>query len=575
MDPRVASLAPKVAESFAVAANDPKAKEEFAPHKESDFSDEATKIEASVTSYLVEALRVLSLCAPVFPTKVNELISLIIKQMSDCTKPSGFAPTEVGAETTMVSAGRKNDETKNVKPKDAKQGPPEPPANRTGKNRKSIERASMPDKALEERSTFLQSFDACKESASNDVAIDQKKPGSLDSAISVLSESETDDQHKRKRTNDDMNTVADRIPKRPKSRDRAWNPHKMCAPRSDGGASYAAMKKYRSNSRSSSSPDHYGPFTSNRDRNMHYSYRENRFPNYYGEEQLEERNREDICFSVVLHRHKLWQRFLEYEPTTKCLPTDTYLVIVVVHEGSSNDWPFLLKKFHKEPLCDEGVKSFLSIKKIVLIPRPLGDNEMYYCISNLHVYQHGTLHLKSQQDLWFKEATKHISDVDVIEPGCPYENFEFGIRVRYRDPTDSSLSHLRELIPSIANAMDPASTGTTARKVPGISHGWTVNNPNEYKNNRWNMLGSICPSITNGKISELHPDDKDSIVSLVCEVIQEFSPCGIRETPFFHSDPAIRATRAYFARKLRKSLGSTTNGSQTLLSGRRFLYYFQ
>eukprot|EP00971_Amphidinium_carterae_P030942 608935-Amphidinium_carterae.1 len=60
---------------------------------------------------------------------------------------------------------------------------------------------------------------------------------------------------------DEMNTAADRIPKRPKSRDRAWNPHKMCAPKSDGGASYAAMKKFRSNSRSSSSPDHYGPFT--------------------------------------------------------------------------------------------------------------------------------------------------------------------------------------------------------------------------------------------------------------------------------------------------------------------------
>jgi hypothetical protein len=304
MDPRVASLVPNVAESFAVAANDPKAKEEFAPHKELDSSDEATKIKASVTSYLVEALHVLSLCAPVFPTNVNELISLIIKQMSDCTKLSGFAPTKVGAETTMVSAEQKNDET-NVKPKDAKQGPPEPPANITGKDRKSTERASMPDKALEGRSTFLQSFDACKESASNDVAIDQKKPGSPDSAISVLSELEIDDQHKRKRTDDDMNTVADRIPKRPKSCDRAWNPHKMCAPRSDGGASYAAMKKYRSNSRSSSSPDCYGPFTSNCDRDMHYSYRENRFPNYYGEEQLEERNREDICFSVVLHRHKL------------------------------------------------------------------------------------------------------------------------------------------------------------------------------------------------------------------------------------------------------------------------------
>jgi hypothetical protein len=38
---------------------------------------------------------------------------------------------------------------------------------------------------------------------------------------------------------------------------------------------------------------------------MHYSSRENRFSQYYGEEQAEETIREDICFSVVIHRHKL------------------------------------------------------------------------------------------------------------------------------------------------------------------------------------------------------------------------------------------------------------------------------
>jgi hypothetical protein len=163
---------------------------------------------------------------------------------------------------------------------------------------------------------------------------------------------------------------------------------------------------------------------------------------------------------------------------------------------------------------------------------------MYYCISNLHVYQHGTIHLKSPQDLWFKEATKHISDVDVIEPGYLYENFEFGIRIQYRDSSVSSLSCLRELIPSIADAMDPVSAGTTARKVPGISYGWTVNNPNEYKNNQWNMLGSIHPSITNGKISGLPPDEdiplsvwhvKSSRSSLLVEFVKHLSSIQTRQ----------------------------------------------
>jgi hypothetical protein len=151
LDPRVAPLVPKVADSFAIAANDPKAKKEFAPHKEPDSSDEGTKIDASVTSYLVEALRVLSLCAPVFPTDVNELISLIIKQMSDCMKPSGFALTEVSAETKMVSADQNIDDIdgNDGNPNHTKQADPELTAKRTRKDRKRAERASSPDKMLE------------------------------------------------------------------------------------------------------------------------------------------------------------------------------------------------------------------------------------------------------------------------------------------------------------------------------------------------------------------------------------------------------------------------------------------
>jgi hypothetical protein len=144
LDPRVAPLVPKVADSFVIAANDPKAKKEFAPHKEPDSLDECTKIKASVKSYLVEALCFLSLCSPIFPTNVNELISLIIKQMSDCTKPSGFALTEVSAKTKMVSADQNIDDIddNDRNPNHTKEGDPELTAKRTRKDRKQTERAS-------------------------------------------------------------------------------------------------------------------------------------------------------------------------------------------------------------------------------------------------------------------------------------------------------------------------------------------------------------------------------------------------------------------------------------------------
>jgi hypothetical protein len=76
------------------------------------------------------------------------------------------------------------------------------------------------------------------------------------------------------------------------------------------------------------------------------------------------------------------------------------LIVVATSEGS-DDWPVLLRKYHKHHLYLETVKAFLNIKKIVLIPRPPGDNKMCYCISNLLLYQHGALHLELEQAVWF------------------------------------------------------------------------------------------------------------------------------------------------------------------------------
>jgi hypothetical protein len=73
IDPSVAPLVPKIAESFAIVAKDPAAKEEFSAHTESD-AEEANCIDPSITTYLIQAIHVLSLSAPVYPTKVNKLM---------------------------------------------------------------------------------------------------------------------------------------------------------------------------------------------------------------------------------------------------------------------------------------------------------------------------------------------------------------------------------------------------------------------------------------------------------------------------------------------------------------------
>jgi hypothetical protein len=160
----------------------------------------------------------------------------------------------------------------------------------------------------------------------------------------------------------------------------------------------------------------------------------------------------------------------------------------------------LLKKYIDHENCDKAIKSFLSIKKNLLIPRPLGASIMYYCIANLHQWQHGILHLKSQQESWFEEATKHIKDLDVIKPGKSYRNKDLGIDICYKDPGWGALP-LRQLLPYIASERDTSSS--TVRKAPYLYCGWSTANPNEYKNKGSNILGSISPFVSVGGMKYL------------------------------------------------------------------------
>jgi hypothetical protein len=167
------------------------------------------------------------------------------------------------------------------------------------------------------------------------------------------------------------------------------------------------------------------------------------------------------------------------------------------------------------------------------------------------------LHLKSQQESWFKEATKHIADLEVIQPGKSYRNKDLGIDICYKDPGWGT-SPLRQMLPYIALEMDTSSS--TVRKVPCLSCGWSTANPNEYKNNRSNILGSISPFVSVGGIKYLEEKHKKDVVDLVCHVIEFFSPSGIHPTPFFHSDPIYNSMIIVLRRSktMPKALSSPT-----------------
>jgi hypothetical protein len=245
-------------------------------------------------------------------------------------------------------------------------------------------------------------------------------------------------------------------------------------------------------------------------------------------------------------------------PEIRCIPAETYLLVAITSSGSS-DALFPPERYKEaEVICkDKDFVSFLSIKKINLIPRPLNPSYMYYCIPNLHKWVRGSLHMNTSQEVYFKEATVHVQDIVYLPSGRNFWDRELGIEVKYRDKTPWKEPILRSLIPYVSNAMDPSTT--SGRPIPYLATGWTLSNCNEYKNNRVNILGSICPFVSDGGISSLHQNEKDKIIDLVCHVIGMFSPYGKQPYPFYHSDPGILQMRMEFALRFLSTLGNTSH----------------
>jgi hypothetical protein len=397
--------------------------------------------------------------------QVSEIILLIISVMPAQVEPSGFASTEVGAETSMVFTEndvssttedpRKTEPPAIYKEMEDRKMPAKPSCasqdkgddrNHDVTKMSMIEVQSDRKAPQEETGTVAsrESFTQVNYSDSSDSAV------SSDSRLSYTNS-------KRKATEDTHeNRLPDRIPKRQKY-------IKVMPPMRDSSHTSYSSKMMNVN-------DGYtGPFATTESTRI-------KAIGYYNPEEC----KSDISLKELLVRHSYWSQVLSYKPDSRCIPLETYLVVAVTCSGL-DDSPYVLRKFEGEEavIKDKDLKAFLSIEKLILIERPVGGCSMYYyCIPNLHKWMHGTLHIKSIQDRYFKTAINHITDLVTIRCGDHYKDQDLGIQIRYRDRLSYNEPSLRNMIPYVAQLMDPSS-GTT-RKVPCISWGWSTANPNEH-----------------------------------------------------------------------------------------------
>ena len=484
-------------------------------------------------------MRVLSLAAPVFGEQLSSIFPLIISCMSP-TEPSGFASTEVGAETSVASVEDKANDMIDTNIETSPFSRDSDVDERDKKMQATPEALCNEDRVEEGHS---KDESAAMTSVHKSASIAVSKNTTIDDASDSVDSNNSQPSKKRslkERDSDYIRNVLERIPKHQKQPFRFKS--RVLAPGYKDSAGYESRMFMASD-----------PFQ----RSMQIRTREERNRAY---SMTAEQQRESISLKDMLHRYEMWQDCLEYRPTTRCIPTETYLVIIITCNGPS-DAPFFLTKFQDyEEAKDSKFKEFLSIKKIIMIPRPLGDGYMYYRIPNLHKWLHGSLHYKSKQDILFRNATVHINDIVYVKPGQSYEEHDLGIKIIYQDRTHQDrveTPKIRELIPYVAHVMEPSSA--TARQVPCLSAGWSTANPNEYKRNRVNILGSISPFLTEGAMSSMEQAGKDMTIDLVCYMMRLYTPSGIHPHPFFHSDPNIMEMRGQLARQFLQKLGMTSH----------------
>jgi hypothetical protein len=148
------------------------------------------------------------------------------------------------------------------------------------------------------------------------------------------------------------------------------------------------------------------------------------------EEEESDDNTENgaLSYETILHRHGLFQKAMEYKPNSKVDPKGTYLAILIhdTNNGLYLQTRFWYKEKDPEDLC------FTKVQHNDRIPCPM-NGFMSYCIAALDHRDHGTIHIGSEQETWFKESTSHIKDVVILEEGANFEDERLGIRVKDED----------------------------------------------------------------------------------------------------------------------------------------------
>jgi hypothetical protein len=244
IDPRCASIVLKFAVAFANIAKDPKAKTSLGVNIGQSTINEVPS--PTPLTYHIQSIRVLSLCAPLFGDKVSELIPLIISVMSSPSSPSGFALTEVGAETTMVTATQDSISTVNPESADVMKKVrdvavlddrkmPAEPCTTTGCSCPSSNQDDAKTVSKEVHLDINTSQDGTDTMASRGSFSQDNLSDSVDSAMSSASR-KSYAKGKRQNVSDDARTIVPaRIPKRQKFMP-SKNHSDVIPPRNDRGS---------------------------------------------------------------------------------------------------------------------------------------------------------------------------------------------------------------------------------------------------------------------------------------------------------------------------------------------------
>ena len=81
------------------------------------------------------------------------------------------------------------------------------------------------------------------------------------------------------------------------------------------------------------------------------------------------------------------------------------------------------------------------------------------------------------------------------------------------------------------------------RRTPSFSAGWCISNAHEYKNNRYNQIGSYKPFLVEKDILTVSVDIRRRIAKLICNSVKLFNIDDVENNQYAETDDDIRCGR--------------------------------